>query len=186
MYKFGTETDPDTKQNTCLPFFAMVWAFSILNLTEGHFKAVLAFERKWGTDYKEDSSLFFFIIRRLKNIDHLGWKWENSEANLSYRQTIKQAEDFICHGSAINSNTSHKSTKIKVLVLGCVCVCTLWLLWSNAQIAEAPIQRVSITLLSRQDSSTFMALSERNKDAQIVMGDSQLNKTWKWLFLDTC
>lgn len=89
-------------------------------------------------------------------------------------------------GRAINSNTSHKSTKIKVLVLGCVCVCTLWLLWSNAQIAEAPIQRVSITLLSRQDSSTFMALSERNKDAQIVMGDSQLNKTWKLLFFDTC
>ncbi len=55
----------------------------------------------------------------------------------------------------------YKCTKMKFFTDRCMCVCTLWLLWSNAQSAEAAIQRVSISLLSREQSKTFMALSGR-------------------------
>lgn len=49
-----------------------------------------------------------------------------------------------------------------------VCVYTLWLLWSKAQRPDAPIQQVSITLLSRQQSNNFMALSGKKRKKSIL------------------
>lgn len=140
-------------------------ASSILNRMEGHFKVVLAFKgrlerqirescvhelQNFKKYYQEIKMLIYFYVRK---------QWSFKADSWQRIPQRKHAGIFICHTLPINFNTSQWMHQNKVLsMLMHVCYCTLWLLWSNAQSAEAPIQRISISLLSREFSNTFKAL----------------------------
>lgn len=62
--------------NICIPFLDMLCAASILNRTDGHFKVVLAFERKLERQIRkscvdESERRLWFINRREKDLGQI-------------------------------------------------------------------------------------------------------------------